>query len=234
MAHAVNETLEIQIANHNVARLDSVISQVVRSLPNDLSSGDALPPSIHFKGASGQDYLGAGLNDLTSILVSGNAGKFAFCGLDNCECTLEGDAGDYFGHSLASGLLICQGSVGCGAGAMARSGLVAVYGTAGDRTAVSMRGADVLIRGNAGMLAGLDMRQGTLIIGGFAGEGLGTGMRGGTIFLRGDAPNISSDIEEHRLREPDRLKLGLLLLKAGIKTTVGREFRVFRPRSESA
>lgn len=229
----MNETLEISIANHNAARLDRVISEAVQASPHHSLTDESLAPAIHITGASGQDFLGAGLNDLTSIMVSGHTGKFAFCGMDNCECTLEGDAGDYFGHSLASGLLICHGSVANGAGAMARSGLVAVYGSAGDRTAISLRGADVLIRGNAGALSGLDMRQGTLIIGGFAGEGLGTGMRGGVIFLRGDAPNISPDIEEHRLREPDRLKLGLLLLKAGIKTTVGKEFRVFRPRTET-
>lgn len=233
MANAVNKTLEITIDTHNAARLDRVIAEASRSVSHPSTDDNALSPSIHVTGAAGQDFLGAGLSDLTSLLVSGNVGKYAFCGMDNCECTVEGDSGDYFGHSLASGLLICQGSVASGAGAMARSGLIAVYGTAGDRTAVSLRGADVLIRGNAGTLAGLDMRQGTLIIGGYAGEGMGTGMRGGVIFLRGDASNISPDIEEYRLREPDRLKLGLLLLKAGIKTTAGKEFRVFRPRSES-
>ncbi|MFO0012881.1 MAG: hypothetical protein ACK553_09075 [Planctomycetota bacterium] len=230
----MNQTLEIPLANRDVARLELAIRDALRSLARPPLAEDPEPPAIHFTGASGQDFLGSGLSDLPSVSFSGSAGKFAFCGMDNCECTLEGDAGHFLGHSLSSGLLICQGSVSDGAGAMARGGLVAIYGNAGDRTAVSLRGADVLVRGSTGALAGLDMRQGTLIIGGSAGEGLGSGMRGGVIFLRGDAPKISSDIEEHRLREPDRLKLGLLLLKAGIKTTVGKEFRVFRPRAESA
>lgn len=230
----MNETLEIPITNQNVARLDLIASEALRSLPQASLANENTLPEIVFQGASGQDFLGAGLSNLHSVVVKGHAGKLAFCGMDDCECTLDGNAGDFFGHSLASGLLICKGSVANGAGAMARSGLIAVYGSAGDRTAISLRGGDVLIRGNVGAFAGMNMRQGTLMIGGAAGQGLGSGMRGGVIFLRGDADNISPDIEEHRLREPDRLKLGLLLLKAGIKPTAGREFRVFRPCAENS
>lgn len=229
----MNETLEIALDNKNVARLDLALNEALRIVGRPPLEDDPNPPTIHFTGATGQDFLGAGLSDMHSVLVSGKAGKFAFCGMENCECTLEENAGDDFGHSLASGLLICRGSVAHRVGAIARGGLIAVYGTAGDRAALSLRGADVVIRGNAGAMAAMNMQQGTLVIGGNAGPGLGTGMRGGVLFVRGDAKNISPDIEEHRLREPDRLKLGLLLLKSGIKATVGKEFRVYRPTSEA-
>lgn len=229
----MNESIEIALNNKNVARLDLAINEALRVAGRPPLADDPEPTAIHFTGAIGQDYLGAGLSDMHSVLVSGKAGKFAFCGMENCECTLEENAGDDFGHSLASGLLICRGSVAHRVGAMARGGLIAVYGTAGDRAALSLRGADVVIRGNAGAMAAMNMQQGTLVIGGNAGPGLGTGMRGGVLFVRGDAKNISPDIEEHRLREPDRLKLGLLLLKSGIKATVGKEFRVYRPTSET-
>lgn len=228
----MNPTLELHLQQCNVTRLDIAVKEALRKVDQASNEEETQQLEIVFKGADGQDFLGAGLSEIHPVVVAGNAGKYAFCGMEECECVLEGNAGDYLGHSLASGLLICKGSVANSAGAMASGGLVAVYGSAGERTAVSLRGADVLIRGNVGPHAGLGMRQGNLIIGGSAGEGLGTGMRGGTIFLRGDAPNISPDIEEFRLREPDRLKLGLLLLKAGIKATVGREFRVFRPTVE--
>jgi formylmethanofuran dehydrogenase subunit C len=231
---AVNPTLEIPITHQNVARLDLAVSEALRSLGHASTLDEQHAREVRFTGTSGQDFLGAGLSDLQAVWFSGSAGKFAFCGMDNCECTLEEDAGDSFGHSLASGVLICKGSVGDGVGAMARAGLIAVYGSAGDRAGASLRGADLLIRGNAGKSAGVGMRQGTLIIGGSAGEQLGVGMKGGVIFLRGDASSISPDIEEHRLREPDRLKLGLLLLKAGIKATAGKEFRVFRPSAGSS
>jgi len=133
----VNETLEIPITNQNVARLDLIASEALRSLPQASLANENTLPEIVFQGASGQDFLGAGLSNLHSVVVKGHAGKLAFCGMDDCECTLDGNAGDFFGHSLASGLLICKGSVANGAGAMARSGLIAVYGSAGDRTACS-------------------------------------------------------------------------------------------------
>jgi glutamate synthase domain-containing protein 3 len=72
------------------------------------------------------------------------------------------------------------------------------------------------------------MQSGTLVIGGNAGENLGHQLRGGSIYIRGEAKSISPDIEEARLREPDRLKLSLLLMKAGIKASALKEFRVYR------
>jgi methylamine---glutamate N-methyltransferase subunit B len=189
--------------------------------------------SARITGADGQDYVGTGLADFRHVTVEGTVGKFAFCGIDNCECTLQGDAGEFCGHSIASGMLVVKGSVGDGAGAMGMGGLIAVYGSAGNRAGVSLRGADLLVRGNVGAQSGLGMRHGALIIGGSAGEQLGHGMRGGAIYLRGEAASLSPEIEEHRLREPDRLKLGLLLLQAGIKSGAGKEFRVYRPRVES-
>ncbi len=229
----MNEPIELQLAKCDGARLDLSIAESIRTTSAQQLVQDS-SPSVVVTGSTGQDFIGAGLNDISSLTVTGNAGSYAFCGIDNCQCTLDGDAKDYFGHSMVSGLLVCKGTVGHGTGAMARGGLIAVYGSSGDRTAASLRGADIIVRGNTGAFAGTGMRQGTLIIGGSAGDELGKGMRGGVIFLRGDATGISSDIEEHRLREPDRLKLGLLLLKAGIKSTGGKEFRVFRSRWESA
>ena len=112
--------------------------------------------------------------------------------------------------------------------AMARGGLNVVLGDCADRAGVSLRGADVLVRGDAGAQAGYRMQSGTLVIGGNAGENLGHQLRGGSIYIRGEAKSISPDIEEARLREPDRLKLSLLLMKAGIKASALKEFRVYR------
>lgn len=188
--------------------------------------------SVRVIDAAGQHYVGVGLADLKRVDVVGSVGDYAFCGMENCECSLEGNAGSFFGYSIASGLLIAKSGVADGVAAMGRGGLVAVYGSARDRAAVSLRGADVIVRGNVGACAGYGMRSGSLVVGGTAGEAMGQGMRGGTIYLRGEAASISEEIEEQRLREPDRLKLGLLLLKAGIKTTAGKEFRAYRPKLE--
>lgn len=162
------------------------------------------------------------------VKVMGSVGDFCFLSFGESDGTVEGDAGDFFAHSIHSGVLLLHGNAGDGVASLGHGGLVSIYGNAGDRVALGMQGADVVVRGNVGTQCGLGMQNGSIVIGGNAGEELGQGMRGGTIYLRGEAKSISSDIEEVRLREPDKLKIGLLLLKAGIKA-IGKEFKVFRP-----
>ncbi|MCU0715619.1 MAG: hypothetical protein MUD03_05780 [Pirellula sp.] len=162
------------------------------------------------------------------VKVVGSVGDFCLLSFGDSEGTVEGDAGDFFAHSIHSGVLVLHGNAGAGVASLGRGGLVSIYGNAGDRIALGMQGADIVVRGNVGDQCGLGMQDGSIVIGGNAGEELGKGMRGGTIYLRGDAKSVSEDIEEVRLREPDKLKIGLLLLKAGIKAT-GKDFKVFRP-----
>jgi methylamine---glutamate N-methyltransferase subunit B len=197
--------------------------------------GSARPQSEHvcFQqlmviGAKGQDHIGAGVRDVPSIAVDGPIGDFGFCSFGDGECLVDGSVGEFFGHSIHSGILIAKGHAKHGVAALGVGGLVAIYGNAGDRVAVALQGADVVVRGSVGNCAGLGMQDGCLIVGGNAGSQLGHQMKGGAIYLRGEAASISSDVEECRLREPDRLKIGLLLLKAGIKAA-GKEFRVYRP-----
>ncbi len=187
--------------------------------------------SINITGASGQDFVGAGLRDIHEVEVHGNIGDFGFCSFGDGVGKVEGNVGSFFAHSIASGILVVRGHAKHAVGALGRNGLVAIFGNAADRTAIGMQGADIVVRGSVANYAGLGMQNGTLIVGGGAGKHLGYGMRGGTIYLRGEAESISSNVEENRLREPDRLKIGMLMLKSNIKS-VGKEFRVFRPVRE--
>lgn len=182
--------------------------------------------SVDIQGARGQDFVGAGFRNISEVAVQGTIGDFGFCSFGDGECQVEGNVGHFFGHSIASGIIIVRGHVKRSVGALGTGGLIAIYGNAGDRAAVGMQGSDVVIRGSVANYAGLGMQSGTLIVGGSAGLHLGHGMRGGTIYIRGEAESISSDIEEHRIREPDRLKIGMLMLKSSIKL-VGKEFRVY-------
>jgi len=199
------------------------------STPISESNPDGLSlPRLEVVGAIGQDYIGSGIRGVHSISISGSVGDFGLCSFGDGECSIDGRAGEFFGHSIQSGILILNGHASHAVGALGVGGLVAVYGNAGDRVAVGLQGADIVIRGSVGSHAGLGMHGGCLIVGGNAGQHMGHRMRTGTIYLRGEAQSVSPDIEEVRLREPDRLKIGLLMLKAGIKST-GKEFRVYRP-----
>lgn len=184
--------------------------------------------SIKITGANGQDFVGAGLRDINDVIVQGTIGDFGFCSFGDGDTQVEGNVGSFFGHSIASGILVVRGHARHAVGALGMNGLIAILGNAGDRAALGMHGADVVVRGSVANYAGLGMQNGTLIVGGASGKHLGHGMRGGTIYLRGEAESISSDVEENRLREPDRLKIGMLMLKSNIKSA-GKEFRVFRP-----
>jgi methylamine---glutamate N-methyltransferase subunit B len=181
--------------------------------------------------AAGNDFVGAGVRCVSKVSVVGNLGDYGFCSFGEGQGFIEGKVGAYFGHSIHSGILIVHSHASHSVGALGTGGTIAIYGNAGDRVAVGMQGSDVVIRGSVGHFAGLGLQSGCLVIGGNAGTEMGKGMRDGTIYLRGEAESISSDIEEQRLREPDRLKIGLLLLKAGIKSA-GKDFRVYRSVKE--
>ncbi len=200
-------------------------------IANELSDVESPSVSVKISGARGQDFIGAGFRDVAEVAVQGAIGDFGFCSFGDGECRVEGNVGDFFGHSIASGVLLVRGHAKKAVGALGAGGLISIYGNAGDRTALGMQGADVVIRGSVGSYAGLGMQSGTLVVCGSAGKQLGQGMCGGAIYIRGEAESISSNIEEQRLREPDRLKIGMLLLKSDIKSA-GKEFRLFRPVRE--
>lgn len=229
----MNGTVELSLSSICGARLHHAIGQALLSQQSMETAAETSAVAIRVVGDGVHHFVGVGVNHPNHIDVIGSVGDYAFCGADNVEVTIDGDAGEFAAHSLRSGQVVIKGSVTDSLGSMAVGGLVAVYGTAGARTGICLDGADIFVRGNVGAEAGYCMQQGTIIIGGNAGEKLGKGLQGGTIYLRGDVVSVSEDIEEQRLREPDRLKLGLLLLKAGIKTPSGKEFRVFRRRLDS-
>lgn len=183
---------------------------------------------VEIHGKTAQPYLLSGYRLRGHLKVAGSVGDFCFMSFGESEGIIEGNAGDYLAHSIHSGALFVHGDAGSGLASLGQGGLVSVYGNAGARVALGMQGADVVIRGNAGSFCGLGMQSGSIVIGGNVGEEMGKGMRGGIIYVRGEVLSISSDIEEVRMREPDKLKIGLLMLKAGVNAT-GKEFKVFRP-----
>ncbi len=209
--------------------------QMTRSTAHPSQKVDETSPYLGLKltNARGQDFIGAGLRDIGEVTVVGSVGDFAFCSFGDGQVVIEGNAGNFFGHSIASGMLVVRGHSKHALGALGSGGLIAIYGNAQDRVAVGMQGTDIIVRGSVANYAGMGMQSGTLIIGGSAGLHLGQAMAGGTIYIRGEPESVSNDVEEQRLREPDRLKIGMLMLKSNIKSS-GKEFRVFRPVREAS
>jgi methylamine---glutamate N-methyltransferase subunit B len=216
------EPLKILLQNPSAQKLAEVLRQ--HSAGRD-SEGAEL--DIELTEASGQDFIGSGLRCASSVRVHGNVGDFAFCSFGEGQVDVSGNAGMYLGHSLHSGVVVLQGTASDHTGALATGGTIAVNGNSGDRLGTGLQGAEIVVRGSVGLQAGFAMQSGAILIGGNAGKGLGFRIAGGTIYLRGDAESLSPDVEEHRLREPDKLKISLLMLKAGLQAS-NKEFRVYR------
>ena len=224
----MESTLNFDLEAISPVEMLKAIRYHINSLRLPSTDASSLPAvSVTITGARGQDFVGAGLRDVSEVSVQGAIGDFGFCSFGDGDCNVEGNVGSFFGHSIASGIIVVRGHAKKSVGALGAGGLIAIYGNVGERAAVGMQGADIVVRGSVSNYAGLGMQSGTLIVVGSAGLHLGHGMRGGTIYIRGEAESISPDIEEQRLREPDRLKVGMLMLKSSFKS-VGKEFRVFR------
>ena len=224
----MESTLNFDLETVSPVEMLKAIHLHINSIRRECTDAFSMPAvSVTISGARGQDFVGAGLRDISEVAVQGAIGDFGFCSFGDGECHVEGNVGSFFGHSIVSGIIVVRGHAKKSVGALGAGGLIAIYGNVGERAAVGMQGADIVVRGSVSNYAGLGMQSGTLIVVGSAGLHLGHGMRGGTIYIRGDAESISPDIEEQRLREPDRLKIGMLMLKSCIKS-VGKEFRVFR------
>lgn len=185
---------------------------------------------IQIAGANGQPVLCAGISQGLKVVLTGSAGPYF--GMLNAGADLDvtGDVGLCCGHSMNSGAILVRGNAGQALGALARGGFIGVHGAAKDSCGLGLAGADVIVRQAVGARAGQSMRSGNLILGNDAGPDLGLDATGGTIFLRGAAASVADGIREVKMKDSDSMRLGLLLVRAGIRAAT-KEFRIYRPRS---
>lgn len=184
---------------------------------------------IQVSGAAGQAALCSGISQTLKIVITGSAGPYFGMLNAGADLDLSGDAGLCCGHSMNSGAILVRGHAGQSLGALARGGFIGVHGSAKDACGLGLAGADVIVRQTVGARAGQSMRSGTLILGNDAGAELGLDASGGTIFLRGEAASIADCMREVKMKDSDSMRLGLLLVRAGIRAAT-KDFRIYRPR----
>lgn len=198
---------------------------------NDANAAiQALPPStqtVRIVGGASRDSFALGLSNAARLEIRGDVGDYCLYGVRSAEVEVYGHAGVGFAQAMESGSAILHGSAGDSLGAFSRGGLIAVYGNGARRAGCGLRGGQVFVRGSVGTQAAYGMQGGSLLIGGSAGKDLGAAMVGGVVYVRGDVESLAEHLEETRMKEPDRLRIGLILLKAGVKAT-GKDFRAFR------
>jgi hypothetical protein len=188
------------------------------------SAGDGL---LTLRGCQRPDFLATPLHTSSTIELHGELGDYCVGGLRGAEVRIHGPAGHGLACGMESGTLTLNGAAGDCLLAFGHGGTVCVRGSAGRRAACGMDGAELVVTGDVGAEAGYRMRSGLLLVLGDAGPMLGAGMGGGTLLVAGSIASSASAIEEDRLRDADRLRMSLLLLKVGLEVKPSK-LRVFR------
>jgi methylamine---glutamate N-methyltransferase subunit B len=168
------------------------------------------------------------LNCAGRLVMAGDVGDYALCNLDQVDAIIRGNAGYAAGSGIRGGTLQVLGNAGDYCGAYGIGGTVIVKSDTGLRTAACMNGANVYVLGNVGDEAGFRMQSGALVIQGNCGERLGAELIGGVVYMLGEAKSIAPQLFEARMKEPDRLRLSLILARANLSSKA-KEFRVFKP-----
>lgn len=174
-------------------------------------------PSFHVTGVAGRDHLLMALDAPLDLVVDGPLGDYAFAFNRQTRIRVEGAVGAGVAEGMSSGAIRVRGDAGAGAATATRGGSLAIYGGAAANCGAALQGGEVFVRGNVGPGAAAGAVGGTIVIGGDAGPGLGDAMHGATIFIRGKAASLGRGVRETPLRERERLRLGLLLINAGIR-----------------
>jgi len=227
MDKPIGDKIQIAIPVDSVNWLE-LAKKLIADQASHPDAPEKVLPELLFESCKGQSGVAGGWNAINTIVFDGDLGDYCLSHFRGADVEVRGNIANGASQSLQSGTIIVRGHAGDSLAAYGTGGMVAVYGNAGRRAAVALDGADVLVRGSVGSQAAYKMISGSLIIGGTAGPELGKGMTGGVIYIRGEPESLDSHLKEVRMREADRMRIGMILLKAGIKST-GREFRVFRP-----
>jgi methylamine---glutamate N-methyltransferase subunit B len=199
------------------------VDEIHQQLANVERSSNA----FEIRNCQDQDWLGTGVASNVPWSFQGRLGDYCFGAAANLECKVDGEVGHGFAEMMQSGIIEVRGNAGDALMGFGKSGLIVVHGNTGRRAGVGLDGGELIVKGSVGSQAGFEMQSGTIIIFGSAGSMLGLDARGGTIYVGGEVESTSANLEEDRIREADRLRLSLLLLKAGIETKPA-SWKVFR------
>lgn len=199
-------------------------SEVPGRASHFLNSIEDLKQPVRLRGFADQAHALMALDTPLQLTVEGSLGDYAFSYNQQCHAVVEGNVGVGCCDGMISGSVRVRGNAGRATGISLCGGTVAVYGNAGAYSGAAMRGGEIFVRGDAGPATGARALWGTIVIGGNAGEGLGDSMRGATIFIRGTSVSLGRGVREAELREREKLRLGLLLINAGIRGDVS-DFR---------
>lgn len=165
----------------------------------------------------GAHALAVGISGEIDVQVEGSAGYFVAGMNQLASVTVHGNAGTGAGENIMSGSLRVTGSVTMSAGATGCGGLVVIEGSAGARCGISMKGVDIVVGGDIGQLGAFMAQAGSLAVLGDAGPHLGDSIYEAEVFVRGEAASLGADCVQTDMTHEAVERLAALLARAGMQ-----------------
>lgn len=165
---------------------------------------------------AGLHALAAGLVSAIDVEVDGHAGYYCAGMNQVASVTVRGNAGVGVAENMMSGRVEVLGSAGQSAGATAHGGLLVIRGDAAARCAISLKGADVVVAGSVGHATAFMAQSGRLLILGDVGDGLGDSIYEARIYVGGSVAGLGADCIEKPMREEHVLEVADLAEQAGL------------------
>lgn len=176
---------------------------------------------------AGQHALAVGLKAPVKVEIAGHAGYYC-AGMNQLATVIvEGNAGVGVGENMMSGKIHVKGDASQAAGATAHGGLLVIDGDASARCGISMKGVDIVVKGGVGAMSAFMAQSGNLVVLGDAGDALGDSIYEARLFVRGVVKSLGADCVEKEMRAEHRDRLRQLLRAAGVEDVDVSEFKRF-------
>jgi glutamate synthase domain-containing protein 3 len=192
---------------------------------HDLAGGDRSPRRWRVLNPNGAHAVACGIDAEIEVEIEGHVGYYCAGMNQLATVRVRGNAGPGLAENMMSGRVSVDGYASQSAGATGHGGLLVIHGDASARCGISMKGIDIVVRGSVGHLSGFMAQTGRLVVCGDAGEALGDSIYEARIYVRGDVAGLGADGVEKELREEHTAELAELLERAGIGDVVPSDFR---------
>ena len=192
---------------------------------HDLAGSADGPRRFRIVNPNGEHALACGLDSDVEVEIDGHAGYYC-AGMNQLATVhVHGNAGPGLAENMMSGRVSVDGNASQSAGSSGRGGLLVVHGDAAARCGISMKGVDIVVRGSTGHLSAFMAQRGRLVVCGDAGDALGDSIYEARLYVRGTVAGLGADCVEKELRQEHLDELRELLVQAGIEDVEPGDFR---------
>jgi methylamine---glutamate N-methyltransferase subunit B len=221
-------TLAAEAATETAAEVVDLATTPLRELNerlHELARSAAGPRSWRVLNPNGAHAVAAGLDAEIEVDIYGHVGYYCAGMNELATVRVHGNASTGLAENMMSGTVVIDGNASQSAGATGRGGLLVVRGDAAARCGISMKGIDIVVRGSVGHMSAFMAQRGRLLVCGDAGDALGDSIYEARLYVRGEVAGLGADCIEKEVRDEHRAEVADLLRRAGIDDVGASEFR---------